>query len=222
MNNITLINREIDGSVVEAYRTLRTNILFSNSETKVITVTSSDEGDGKSTVSFNMALGLAQINKRVLYIDADMRKSRFVQKHVGAADVKGLSHFLSAQANVDEIVYETDVEGLFVIMAGVFPPNPAELLLGKVFPDFISEARESFDYVIIDAPPIGLVSDATICAANSDGVIFVINSERTSFKDAKNAKKALEDTGARILGCVLNGIKRRGRNYYGKYNKYTY
>ncbi len=215
MNSVKLIGKEIDSSIVEAYRTLRTNILFCNSETKVITVTSSDEGDGKSTVSFNIALGLAQINKRVLYIDADMRKSRFVQKHVGVAEIKGLSHFLSAQAKVDDIVYETDVDGLFVIFAGIFPPNPAELLLGKVFGEFVAEARENFDYVIIDAPPIGLVSDATICAVNSDGVIFVVNSENTSFTNAKNAKRALDDTGAKILGCVLNGIKRGNRGYYG-------
>lgn len=206
----------------EAYKTVRTNLLFSGVNTNVISVTSCDAGDGKSTVSFEISKSLSDINKKVLYIDADMRKSLFAERFTTETEPIGLSHFLSGQTNFEETVYSTNKENLYVIFAGKFPSNPAELLSGDRFPELIKQARETFDYIIIDTPPLGLVSDAMLCVAQSDGAVMVISSERTKSKNAKQVKATIEKTGVRIIGCVLNEVHRGTGKYYHyyKYKKY--
>ncbi len=200
----------------EAYKALRTNLLFSTFDKKVISITSCEPDDGKSTVSFELACSLANADKKVLFVDADMRRSDFISKHTSEVDLKGLSHFLSGQASIGEVLHSTDVANLYVVFSGVFPPNPAELLTGKMFSDFITEAKENFDFVIIDTPPLGMVSDAAVCIAHSDGVALVISSGKTSLKKARETKRSIEAVGTKILGCILNSVKVSNK-YYNRY-----
>jgi capsular exopolysaccharide synthesis family protein len=213
---------ESEYALNEAFKAIRTNIMFSSYNTKVITLTSCDARDGKSAVSFEVAKSLSDVGKKVLYLDADMRRSAFVIRHTAEKDLVGLSHFLSGQAQSSEIVYATDIEGLYVVPAGVYPPNPAELLSGAIFSDFILELREKFDYIIIDTPPLGIVTDAAICAAISDGAIFLISSETTKVKQAKEVKALLEKNGAKIIGCILNKVKYKTKGKYYKKGYYRY
>jgi len=198
----------------EAFKMVRTNIMFSSHDTKVISMTSCNSHDGKSTVSFEVAKNLAQASKRVLYIDADMRKSVFASKLTNETDLLGLSHFLSGQNGIGEVMYKTNFENLFVIFSGIYPPNPAELLAGSLFKGLIDDARENFDYVIIDTPPLGLVSDAASCIAYSDGAIMLVTSEQTRFSEARELKKYIENTGTKLLGCVINKLRRSNNKYY--------
>lgn len=209
-------------AIDEAYKTVRTNILFSGMDTKVLSITSCDASDGKSTVSFEISKSLCEIGKKVLYIDADMRKSMFAERFTTEKEPVGLSHYLSGQAEFDDVVYITNKENLSVVFSGKFPTNPAELLSGDRFPQLIEKSRELYDFIIIDTPPLGLVSDAMLCVAQSDGAIMVISSERTKSKSAKQVKATIEKTGVRIIGCILNEVHRGTGKYYHyyKYKKY--
>lgn len=201
----------------EAYKTLRSNIEFSGEDVKVITATSCIPNEGKSSVTMNLAMAFAEAGKRVLFVDADMRKSiltgRYRIKNVKA----GLSHFLSGQCDADEIIGVTNIDKLHMILAGPVPPNPSELLQSKRFKLLIEEVRKYYDYVIIDCPPIGSVVDALIAGRISDGVILVISSESISYKFAQKIKKQLEMAECRILGAVLNKVNIKSSGYYGKY-----
>lgn len=160
MAEIVLKNLTKDFRSNEAYKTLRTNIEFSGSDKKVIVFTSCTLNEGKSTVSMGLAVSLAEGGKRVLFVDADLRKSVLMGRHRVTGEVKGLTHFLSGQADVKEVILRTQEPNLFVTFAGSVPPNPAELLGGRRFEAFLDGARQAYDYVIIDAPPLGSVIDA--------------------------------------------------------------
>ena len=164
MAEIVLKNLTKDYRSNEAYKTLRTNIEFSGSDKKVIVFTSCTPNEGKSTVSMGLAASLAEGGKRVLFVDADLRKSVLVGRHRVTGEVKGLTHFLSGQADVKEVILRTQEPNLFVTFAGPVPPNPAELLGSRRFEAFLDGARQAYDYVIIDAPPLGNVIDAAIIA----------------------------------------------------------
>ena len=223
MKTLNIVNTfENEYVLSEAFKAIRTNIMFSSHDTKVITLTSCDARDGKSAVSFEIAISLSEVGRKVLYLDADMRRSAFVIRHTKEKDLLGLSHFLSGQAQDNDIIFATDIAGLYVIPSGVYPPNPAELLSGPLFGDFIAEMREKFDYIIIDTPPLGIVTDAAICAARSDGVIFLISSETTKIKQAREVKRMLEKTGTKLIGCILNKVKYKGKRSYYKKGYYRY
>ena len=151
MAEIVLKNLTKDYRSNEAYKTLRTNIEFSGSDKKVIVFTSCTPNEGKSTVTMGLAASLAEGGKRVLFVDADLRKSVLVGRHRVTGEVKGLTHFLSGQADVKEVILRTQEPNLFVTFAGPVPPNPAELLGGRRFEAFLDGARQAYDYVIIDA-----------------------------------------------------------------------
>ncbi len=217
MNQIRFEERVLqnDFEVSEAIKSVRTAILFSSAECKVISITSCNEGDGKSFLSFSIAKSLSEIGKRVLFIDADMRNSRFASEYAKQTDIKGLSHYLSGQAGVGEVLYSTEIPELYMVFSGIFPVNPAELLTGSAFSSFVAEARENFDYVIIDTPPVNLVTDASICISRSDGSILVLSCGKTPAKAAREAEKTMLAAGKPILGCVLNKVPRRA--YKGRY-----
>lgn len=234
MNQIQFENRAniTEPSVTESFKAVRTALIFSRADTKVITFTSTDPGDGKSFVSFQVAKNLAETNNRILYIDADMRASSFAANYTKSVNPKGLSHYLSDQRSLEEVLCPTEIENLYLIFSGEFPPNPAELLSSIVFRKLLAEARKSFDFIIIDAPPVGVVTDASICIAESDGSIFVLNHGKTKIHAAKEAKKIMLETGKPIIGCVLNKIPLKHHKYgkygsygaygtYGSYGKYT-
>lgn len=206
-----------DYAYEEAIKTLRTNIQFCGSSIRVIMMTSSVPNEGKSSITFALARSLAQTGKRVILIDADIRKSVLVSRYQLEKDVYGLSQFLSGQKKLEEVLYSTNVEHLDVIFSGPFSPNPAELLEEQLFADLIGTARKDYDYVIIDTPPITNVIDAAIVAKQCDGAALVIESGAISYRIAQRVKQQLEKTGCRILGAVLNKVGGENSGYYSKY-----
>lgn len=217
MQEIVLKNLIKDYRSNEAYKSLRTNIEFSGADKKVIVFTSCTPNEGKSTVSLSLAASLAEGEKKVLFIDADLRKSVLLGRHKVVGDLKGLSHFLSGQAELKDVITKTQDPNLSVIFAGVVPPNPAELLGNKKFAGLINGARKSYDYVIIDAPPLGSVIDAAIIAKNCDASVLVISANTISYKFARFVKEQLEKSECPILGVVLNKVDMKQNKYYGKY-----
>jgi len=207
----------------EAYKALRTNIQFCGSNIKSICITSCLPNEGKSNVSFNLARSLAESGKKVIFIDADLRKSILVGKYRPDQAVIGLSHYLSGQNGIDEILYETNIENLDIIFTGTMPPNPAELLSSDIFGDLLKIFRKVYDYIIIDTPPIGSVIDSAIVAQKCDGVVLVIEANSISYKIAQRAIRQLAKSESRILGAVLNkyDYKRQYSGYENKkYKKY--
>ena len=213
-----------DYSSKEAYKSFRTNIMFCGSDRKVIGFTSCLPNEGKSTISMGIAKSLAEVGKRVLLIDADMRKSNLQSIWLGedAGEVVGLSQFLSGQAERDEAIYATQYEGFHIVFSGPYPPNPVELLDSERFRSFVREVREEYDYVLIDNAPVGLVIDAAVVARACDGVILVMAISRVSARLARSCKAQIEKSGCALLGAVLNRTERRRRAYYKKKGEYYY
>ena len=159
----------------ESVRILRTNLQFSGANLKVILFTSSIHGEGKSETSFQLARSLAQIDKKILYIDADMRKSMFTTRYRIKEEVEGLSQFLSGM-NTDNIIYKTNIKNMDVVFSGLYAPNLAELLYELKLDEFIKEQRKIYDYIIIDSPPISNIADAAIIGRCVDGAVIVVRS----------------------------------------------
>lgn len=212
--------------VKEAFNTLRTNILFSGKQVKVILITSCLGHEGKTTISFEMARSLAEANKKVLLIDADLRKSVTASRYTKERGITGLSQILSGQVEAEQATYRTQILGMDMIFAGPFPPNPAELVGSPAFKELLNDAREQYDYIIVDAPPLGLVIDGAIMATVCDGAVIVINQGSVKYRMAQNVKNQLSKSGCRILGVVLNQAQKGrsslfgGKGYYEKYSEY--
>ncbi|WP_018755686.1 CpsD/CapB family tyrosine-protein kinase [Paenibacillus terrigena] len=201
--------------ISEGYRMLRTNIEFSTIDQKlqVIMVTSSKPNEGKSTTCANMAVAFAQANKRVLLIDADLRKPS--QHHIfGTSNRIGLTSALFKQKLLQEVIQSTNTQNLSIIHAGPTPPNPSELLSSMHMADLLATIRELFDVIIIDTPPILSVTDAQIVATYSDGVVLVVDSGTVKKDIALKAKASLEHVNAKIIGAVLNNINRNQSDSY--------
>ncbi|HIS56562.1 MAG TPA: CpsD/CapB family tyrosine-protein kinase [Candidatus Fimimorpha excrementavium] len=209
--------RENDYRVAESYKALRTNVQFCGVDNKVIMLTSSMPGEGKSSTSFNLAASLGEIGKKVLLIDADMRRSNMIKQYRVETRVKGLSEFLSGQNGIDEVLYATNIMNVHIIFAGAVPPNPAELLNNRIFTRTIEKLRELYDYIVIDTPPIGSVTDAAVISQVCDGIIFVCASGSIRRKMAQDIVRQLSATKCKILGTVLTRVERSGKGYYGKY-----
>lgn len=209
-----------DYNYTEAIKTLRTNIQFCGSGLHVIMFTSSMPDEGKSDVAFATAQSLSQIGKKVLLIDADIRKSVLVYRYQLEKEVKGLSQYLSGQAELEEVVYDTNMDNLSVIFAGPYSPNPAELLEDGLFNELVQYVRQEFDYTIIDTPPMAGLIDGAIVARSCDGAVLVIESGAISYRLEQKVLNQLDKSGCRILGVVLNKVNIREEGYYGKYGKY--
>lgn len=228
MKKIELKNVEtLDYARNEAYKSLRTNIRFCGDNIQTILLTSCTPNEGKSTVSFNLSKALADDGKKVLLIDSDMRKSVLVNR-LGATETEnkkiyGLSHFLTGQNDVGDVLCRTDIEGLYIIFSGPEVPNPTELLGNEYFMQLMDAAKKQFDYIIIDAPPLGSVIDAAILTPVCDGAIMVVESNAISYRMAQTIKKQLAQTGVRILGAILNKVDlKKGSYYQGYYHGYGY
>ena len=166
---------------------------------------------------------MAENGKKVIFIDADLRKSVTLSRYKAQSSnkgIRGLSHYLSKQADLEEIICETNINGLSMILTGPLSPNPTELLNGELFTLLIKYLRLEYDAVIIDSPPLGSVIDAAVVAPRCDGTILVVESNITSHRIATDVKKQLEVTGCRILGVVLNKIEPENRKYYKYYGEY--
>ena len=227
------IELELDMShnyfIREAFNTLRTNILFSGKQVKTILMTSCFAHEGKTTVSMELSRSLAENNKKVLLIDADLRKSVTASRYAKQRGIVGLSQILSGQIDLVQGIYRSQVPGLDMIFAGPFPPNPAELVGSAAFKEMLAAVREVYDYVIIDAPPLGLVIDAAVMAGVCDGAVLVINQSAVKYRVAQDVKMQLSKSGCRILGVVMNQAQRQKKNvrnrrndqYYSRYGYYA-
>lgn len=208
------------GAAAEAYRSLRTNLLYSfvDYPPKVIVLTSISPQEGKSTTCTNLGVVLAQAGKRTLIVDCDFRKP-ILHKIFEIRNVFGLVDVLAGEHGLRDVWHEPLPE-LKVICVGSIPPNPAEVLSSKRFSEFLASVREEFDYVLIDAPPIGLVSDPAILGTQGDGVLLVVDAQNTRKGALRQGVRSLEAVGANVLGTVMNNVRapRRGYYHYGYYD----
>lgn len=222
MNQVVTLPNKINESIEEAFRTLRTNIQFCSEgkNIKTICLTSCTPNEGKSTTAINLAISLASTNKNVLLIDADMRKHR-KYRDITARFNDGLSNCLSGMAEYDDAISMTNFDNLQIMQCGPKPPNPAELLGSCRFKELLAHLDKSFDYIIIDTPPLGGMIDAAIIASETDGTILLIEANSVDYKKVLKVKEQLEKANAKILGVVLNKISRYDfENSYYKYKNY--
>lgn len=200
--------------ISEQFRTIRTNISFSSphQDIKTILVTSSISSEGKSTNAANIGVVFAQEGKRVLLVDADMRKPAL---HIifKVANTRGLSTVLARKEIFSDVICDTSVEGLFVIPSGPLPPNPAELLSSKTMEAFMEDVKKDFDIIIFDAPPVLTLSDAQILSNKCEGTLLIVNSGVVDEADVLKAKASLNSSKAKILGVVLNNFKMSNHHY---------
>ena len=208
----------------EAYKTLRSNVLFCGTDIKTILITSTTESEGKSTVSSAFAKSLADMSKRTLLIDADMRKSVILRRNLKTQNILGLSELLSGQAEISQVLYNTQDPNFDVIFSGRFPPNPVELLSNSKFKECLDYFSKFYDYIIIDTPPLAPVIDAAVISANCDGAILVVAPGKSSYNQAISAKEQILKSGCKILGAVINEIdaKHCDRSRSSKKSYYYY
>jgi capsular exopolysaccharide synthesis family protein len=220
-----LLSRAVPANFAEAFKSIRTNVLFSSAEDgmRSVVVTSSGPGEGKSIVSANLAVALAQAGQRVLLLDGDMRRPR-VHEIFGTEQEPGVSNILTGGAKPSEAIKRCPtVHGLWLLPSGHIPPNPAELLGSHRFREFIGSLEEHFDWVIVDSPPVLVVTDSSIVANHASGVVFVVGSDKTSRQAARTAVEQLDATNARIIGSVLNRVNlARHQYYYSSYYRKEY
>lgn len=202
---------------VESYKSLRTNIEFCGKDQRVIALTSCTPNEGKSSVSLNLAASLAETGKKVIMIDADLRKSVLLGRLDISEKVMGLTNFLAGQCQLNDVVCSTNYPTLNLMVAGPVAPNPAELLGSASFATLIQYLRKYYDYIIIDTPPLGSVIDSAIIAKVCDGVAIVISANSISYKFAARVKDQLSRTDCKILGVILNKVDMSENSYYGKY-----
>lgn len=209
----------------EQFNSLSVNIRFTGDDVRVIAVTSSDENAGKSFISMNLARKYAEDGLKVLFIDTDLRKSRLIRDYnvQGVDEIKGLSHYLSGQAELSDVIYGTNVENMEIIFAGRAVPKPITLLDTDRFVNLIAEAKKKYDMIIVDTPPIMPVIDTAVIAPKCDGTLIVVKYGDTRRKDLIETKKQLEVSGAKLLGTVLNTVPLNTNKYsYLYYKGYGY
>jgi polysaccharide biosynthesis transport protein len=219
-----LIHQGVPPGFAEAFRTIRTNVLFSAADegSRTIVVTSTGPGEGKTMVASNLAIGFAQAGQRVLLIDADMRRPR-VHDVFGQKQEPGLSNLMVGNAKASDTVHKTAVPGLWVLTAGHTPPNPAELLGSQRFREFLNSLKEHFDLILVDSPPVMAVTDAAITAHTASGVVFVVGAEMTSRHAARAAVEQLETSRAHFVGAILNRVElEKNAYYYSHYYRREY
>lgn len=201
--------------VSEQYRTIRTNILFSavDEELHTLMFTSTAPGEGKSTTAANMAVVFAQQGKKVLLVDADLRKPT-IHYTFNTMNIYGLTSVLTKQSTLEDAVENVGVENLSILTSGPIPPNPAEMLSSKTFEKFLENVKEQYDLVIFDTPPILAVTDGQIIANKCDGTILVVSAGKTEKQQAQRAKELLEKAKGKLLGAILNNKKQSQNHYY--------
>ena len=209
-------------AVKEAYNAIRTNLLFTQQGEKcpIFVVTSPTANNGKTINSINLAVSFAQMGKRTLLIDADMRNPT-IHRMFSISVKNGLSEILAGLT--DNIsVSKTDVENLSVLTAGKIPPNPAELLSSARMDKLLDFVKEHYDCVFIDTPPINLVTDSTIFAQKVTGYIVIVKTDTTNTHDVKTTVTNIEQIDGNILGFILNDVNSEKKKYYSYYRKYNY
>ncbi|CAI3346150.1 CpsD/CapB family tyrosine-protein kinase [Enterococcus cecorum] len=218
VNLITLLNP--NSSISEQYRTVRTNLQFAvagDQPLRSMAVVSSGPGEGKSTSSANLAVVFAQAGRRVLLVDADMRKAT-LHKTFGLSNEVGLSNLVSGQQSASSVIQPSGVDNLSVMTAGPTPPNPAELLNSHRMNVVIEELYQMFDLIVFDLPPVMTVADGLIMASKTDGTVVVIREGVTRKDSIIEAKNRLIQAKARILGVIYNGVEQMNESSYYYYS----
>mgnify|MGYP000947234383 CR=1 FL=1 len=205
----------------EAYRVLRTNIQFSGIDKplKTIVITSAGPMEGKTTTVTNLAVTFAQMGSKVLLIDADLRKPR-IHKIFLLPNDTGLTNLLASGRDYSRFIRSTAVPNLDVLVSGIIPPNPSELLNSNAMREFIRKASADYDYIFLDAPPVISVTDASIISTYVDGTILVARSGKVERDALKRAKELLDKVNANIIGVVLNYLDKQSGGYYYDYSYY--
>ena len=198
----------------EAYNSLRTNLLYALSPTngKIVAVTSSNAGEGKSTVSINLALTMATAKVKVLLIDADLRRPS-IHKKLEIDNSTGLSRFIVGFETMSDALKREVFPNLDVMTSGPIPPNPSELLGSENMRIFLQKASDYYDYIIIDTPPVNIVTDVAVMADCISGVLLVTSYGNTTFEDVKKSNITLEKVNAKLLGMVVAGVENKKSIY---------
>lgn len=220
-----LLDENIPFSALEAYKKLRTNLIFSSggNKTPIFAVTSYAAKAGKSITSANIAMSFSMIGKKVLLVDADMRLPSIHKIFKYKAPEKGLSTLLATADDIDSYILTCPkYENLYILDAGTVPPNPSELLSLSSVEKFFQQASEKYDIIIVDMPPVGVVTDAALIAPYITGYIVLAQSGFTKKGDLQEVISTLEKNGGKISGIVLNGISVKSRGYGYKNKKYGY
>ncbi|MEC0247480.1 CpsD/CapB family tyrosine-protein kinase [Paenibacillus chitinolyticus] len=221
-NNRLITHANPKSNIAEAYRTLRTNIQFSSIDQEIqsVLVTSAQPEEGKSTTAANLAVAYAQENKKVLLIDADLRKPT-LHKVFNVSNRSGLTHVLVNQDQFADALADTGIPNLTLLPSGPVPPNPAELLSSNRMVTLLEEVGAWYDMVIIDSPPLLAVTDSQILAAKADGVVLVLNHGKVKRDRAQKALSQLQYVKARVLGVVLNNkaYSKKESSYYYYYGE---
>lgn len=222
MQKVNFKPHELPYQISEQIKYIRANIQFCGDEKKVILFTSTTASEGKSTLTLELAKSMAELGKRVLLVDADLRRSTLKSKVANREDVRlGLSHYLSGLANLDESLCVTGEPVMYMLLAGPVPPNPAELLAGRRLDALLDWGRKQFDYILVDTAPLGTVSDAALLARKCDGAVVVIEAAKIPYRAVQGVVQQLRDANCPMLGAVLSKVENASsRNY--KYTKYAY
>jgi capsular exopolysaccharide synthesis family protein len=206
--------------VAECCRSLRTNILFSaaDRQIKTIVVSSANPQEGKTTTVIYLGTTMAQSGQRVLLIDTDMRRPR-LHASLGVPRQTGLSNLIVGDLDYNAVIKTTDIPNLFVLPCGPLPPNPAELLMSHRFEAVLAELAKRFDRIILDSPPLQVVTDAVVLSKQADGVILVVRADKTLRDDIRRSARQIRGVGGTIFGVIVNAIEHdgRGRYYYSYY-----
>jgi len=220
-NRKRILNDKSPSAVRESFNELRTNVLFSltNKGAKKVLLTSSLAGEGKSTTALNMAISFAETGVKTLIVDCDLRRPN-LGRLLDDKGKKGLSNILVNDCTVKEALHETKFKNLDVVLTGSTPPNPTELLSSDGMKAFLDEMSESYDYIILDTPPINMVTDAAILSSLVNGVIVVCRQFVTEKKLLASAIEKLQFVDAKIIGVVLNDVA-SSKASYGKYSRYS-
>ena len=218
MKNITELDQK--SPIAEAFRTVRTNISFSDVDNEIQTIlfTSTKQNEGKSTVISNVAYSFSKLeNCKVLLMDLDLRNPT-VHKMFGVSNTYGLMDNLKNNRPLEKCIHKIE-ENIHVLPTGAIPPNPTEILSSKKMAKFLEDIKSHYDYIFIDAPPVGVVSDATIISSNVDGVMYVVGAKETDLSHAQVAIDNLKKADANIIGSVLNKyeMNQSSYSYYGYY-----
>ncbi|HEY5537694.1 MAG TPA: CpsD/CapB family tyrosine-protein kinase [Acetobacterium sp.] len=219
MKDSIITFKEPKSPISEAFRKMRTNITFSDidHELQVLAITSTDKSEGKTTILGNYAVALAQSGKRTLIIDCDLRRPQMHRKF-DLGNGKGLTNILLKEIDIVDGIQKTEVPDLFIITSGPIPPNPSEILASRRMGVVIDDLKNNFDYILLDAPPVGMVTDAAVLSPVVEGYIVVVSLGQCNRDGVRYAIENLKKINARIIGVVANKVpvsKRHG--YYGYY-----
>jgi len=218
-NKDLIIYNNLKSPESEAYRTLRTNIQFSSVDRhiKTMVITSSGPGEGKSTIISNLAISMALTEKKVLLIDSDLRKPR-IHCIFNTDNSCGLTTVLAEAMDYKDCIVHTDIKGLDILTSGPIPPNPVELLGSNKMKKFLETIAEEYDIVLLDTPPVGVLTDGAVVSTKCDGVILVCAIGQTKIKDAVHSKEHLQKVNANILGAVMNKVPIDKTSFYKYYH----